>query len=144
MSGATQVLQDTEDRPPLAAAMQTLGNEITDWTGAIVNISGADGEESFLQTRLALLLADMPCRWNSVFMADAPVPEALAAALRETLRSVPRFSPGRMEFNPLELGLVPHLAEAALQTLEGTPWLRLVVAWGSFASLFGFLFYFTR
>ncbi|MBE0534628.1 MAG: hypothetical protein IH624_03090 [Phycisphaerae bacterium] len=124
--------------------MQVLGKEITDWIGDVLNLSSPDGEEAFLQTRLALLLANMPCRWDTVFMADAPVPEALAAALRETLQSVPRFSPGRMELNPLELGLVPHLAEAALHTLEGTPWLRVIVAWGSFASLFGFLFYLTR
>jgi len=137
-------LQETPQRCPVETAMEELTNEIVAWLRHLVTLSESDTEEAFFQARLAFLLADMPEQWHTLFLAEPPLPDGFVAALRERLASVPRFRPGRMAIHPLELGLVPHLAEAALHTLERTRWLRLIVVWGFFVSFFGFLFYFTR
>lgn len=131
-------------RQPVSAAMTELRNAITACIGSAIDLSELNKEEAFLQSRLALLLTDTPHRWPTLLMSDVPLPQAFVTALNRRFPWTPRFCPARMEVRPLELGLVPHLAEAALQTLEHTPLLRLIVIWGSFASVFGLLFYLTR
>jgi hypothetical protein len=141
---AAQTATERQEPAPVKTAMEQLRADVIAWMRHFTDLPSFDTDEAFLEARLALLLADMPSQWHTLFLATPPLPEAFVAALRERLESVPQFRPGRMEVHSLDLGLVPHLAEAALHTLARTPWLRLIVIWGFFISLFSLLFYFTR
>ena len=87
--------------------------------------------------RLALLLADMPGRWQEQFLRPGPWPQEFVSAMRETyFRAGPDFQLSKMAPRPLDLGPI-----TTLTNLGRLPYLRMTLVWTLFALLLvgGFL-----
>jgi hypothetical protein len=136
---ALSILERAQQRaayePRLSAtelAVEEMDHMITDWFAAILGQS-ATGSDQMLSTRgrLALLLADMPGKWQDQFLSPAPWPPEFVAAMGEAyLRAGPDFQLARMTPRPLDLGPV-----AAMVNLSRAPYFKvaLFIVWLAFA-----------
>lgn len=135
---------------PVQAATDEIERQILDWFRAVLGIApdadvACEPSPLSLRGRLAMLLASHPTHWHGVFLTDPPWPEDFVRTVRASyLEAVPALRLGRMAGPPLDLGRVPQLADQALRTLDRSRWLRVLLLWGGFAALFGFVFWFTR
>ncbi len=113
------VLEKTERRASDGAkgsltelAMEEMDRVIGDWFAEVLHQSPAETAD-LLSTRgrLALLLADMPGRWQEQFLRAAPWPDEFVTAMREAyLRAGPDFQTSKMTARPLDLGPMSTLA----------------------------------
>jgi hypothetical protein len=90
--------------------------------------------------RLALLLADMPGRWQEQFLRPGPWPEEFIKAMRETyFRAGPDFQLSKMTPRPLDLGPI-----TTLSNLGKMPYFRMTLVWILFALLLIVVFWLTH
>jgi hypothetical protein len=90
--------------------------------------------------RLALLLADMPGKWQEQFLRPGPWPPEFVGAMRETfLRAGPDFQISKM--TPREFDLGPLMT---LTNLRRMPYFRMILVWTLFALLLVVVFVFTH
>ena len=100
-----RVLERAQRRAPAElnrSATELAGEEmdrlVTSWFAEVLQASPA-GTDQMLSTRgrLALLLADMPGKWQDQFLRPGPWPEEFVAAMRESfLRAGPDFQLSKM------------------------------------------------
>jgi hypothetical protein len=102
-------------REPQRHATQLAAEEmdqlVTDWFAQVLQESPV-GTDQMLSTRgrLALLLADMPGKWQEQFLRPGPWPEEFVRAMREAyLRAGPDFQLAKMTPRPLDLGPIIRL-----------------------------------
>jgi len=106
------VLQRAIERAPahpeLSAtelAVQEMDKLILQWFEEILGVTPETKNVLSTRGRLALLLADMPGRWQEQFLAPGPWPEEFVSAMRAAyLRAGPAFQLARMSPRPLDLG----------------------------------------
>lgn len=80
--------------------------------------------------RLALLLADMPGRWERFFLADPPWPEEFVDRMRRSyLNAGPKFQTRTMTPKPIELSALVTGASRTWDSLNRTPIVRAMVSW---------------
>jgi hypothetical protein len=90
--------------------------------------------------RLALLLADMPGKWQEQFLRPGPWPPEFTGAMRETfLRAGPDFQISKMTSRPFDLGPL-----MTLTNLSKMPYFRMIFVWTLFALLLIAVFIFTH
>jgi hypothetical protein len=124
-----------------ALAMKELDRAVTDWFGAVLDEPLQPGNV-LLSTRgrLALLLAEMPARWQEQFLQPGPWPAEFVRAMRESfLRAGPDFQFSQMEPRPIDLGPMATLTE-----LGNLPYFRMLMIWFGFALLLALVFYMTH
>ena len=81
--------------------------------------------------RLALLLADMPGKWQDQFLRPGPWPPEFVAAMRESFfRAGPDFQLSKMTPRPLDLGPI-----TTLTNFGRLPYVRMALVWTVFALL---------
>ena len=81
--------------------------------------------------RLALLLADMPGKWQEQFLRPGPWPQEFIGAMRETyFRAGPDFQLSKMAPRSLDLGPI-----TALTNLGRLPYFKMTLVWTLFALL---------
>lgn len=109
---ATEIIAQSRERArenpdvaPVTLAMSVTHERIGAWFAR----AGRDGDWSNERVRagdrLALVLADLPGRWANCFLATAPVPRELTAALSSaTLEPGPELRFSNMPPAPLEFG----------------------------------------
>ena len=122
-------------------AAEEMDRIVTEWFGAVLEVSPA-GTDQLISTRgrLALLLADMPGKWQDQFLRPGPWPEEFTSAMRETfLRAGPDFQLSKMTPRPLDLGPI-----TTLTNLGQMPYVRMGLAWGLFALLLVIIFLLTH
>ncbi len=122
-------------------AAEEMDRLVTEWFAAVLQTSPT-GTDQFLSTRgrLALLLADMPGKWQDQFLRPGPWPEEFVEAMRETFfRAGPDFQLSKMVPRPLDLGPI-----TALSNLGKVPYLRMAVAWALLALLLVAIFWLTH
>ena len=105
---------------PLRHATELAAEEmdalVTEWFAQILQESPA-GTDHMLSTRgrLALLLVDMPGKWQDQFLRPGPWPEEFLSAMREAyLRAGPDFQLAKMAPRPLDLGPIATLTNFQL------------------------------
>jgi hypothetical protein len=137
---ALGVLHRAKQRAPYEArlsatelAVEEMDHVITDWFAEILG-EPPTGADQMLSTRgrLALLLADMPGKWQDQFLSPAPWPAEFVAAMREAyFRAGPDFQLARMTPRPLDLGPV-----ATLVNISRAPYFKvaLFIVWLAFAA----------
>ena len=112
--------------PPPQLAAEEMDRIVTEWFAEVLQISPT-GTDQMLSTRgrLALLLADMPGKWQDQFLRPGPWPEEFVSAMRETfLRAGPDFQLSKMTPRPLDLGPI-----TTLTNLGRLPYFRMVLVW---------------
>jgi hypothetical protein len=130
---------------PLRTATEIAAEEmdrlVTGWFAEVLQTSPT-GTDQMLSTRgrLALLLADMPGRWQDQFLRPGPWPQEFVAAMRETFfRSGPDFQLSQMTPRQLDLGPI-----TTLTNFGRLPYVRMAVVWLFFALLLVAVFWLTH
>jgi hypothetical protein len=133
--------QSELDTAPMELAAEEMERVVTDWFASILEVSPEESDPLLTtRGRMALLLADMPGRWQDQFLKPAPWPAEFVTAMRESfLRAGPEFQISRMDPRPIDLGAV-----TTLTALGRIAWLRMLVAWLAFTVLLVIVFSLTR
>jgi hypothetical protein len=143
-----QVLDRAAQRAPAEAhrsatelSTEELDQLVTEWFAAVLERIPT-GVEHLLSTRgrLALLLADMPGRWQDQFLRPGPWPEEFVTAMRETfVRAGPDFQISQMAPRPLDLGPI-----ATLTNFAKLPYKKMAIIWFAFAVVLVVIFILTH
>jgi len=129
------------ERSATQIAAEEMDHLVTEWFAEVLQSPPTkDGQTLSTRGRLALLLADMPGKWQEQFLRPSPWPEEFTTAMREAfLRAGPDFQLSKMTPRPLDLGPI-----ATLTSLGRLPYFRMVVAWTLFALLLIAIFWLTH
>jgi len=122
-------------------AAEEMDRIVTDWFAEVLQTSPI-GSEQTLSTRgrLALLLADMPGKWQDQFLRPGPWPEEFVESMRESFfRAGPDFQLAKMTPRPLDLGAI-----GTLTSLGSFPYVRMAMVWGGYALLLVAIFWLTH
>ena len=114
---------------------------VTGWFAEVLQTSPA-GTDQMLSTRgrLALLLADMPGKWQDQFLRPGPWPQEFVEAMRESFfRAGPDFQLSKMTPRPLDLGPI-----TTLTNFGKLPYVRMALVWTGFALLLVAVFWLTH
>ena len=143
-----RVLERAQKRAPLEPARtatqlaaEEMDHIVTEWFAEVLQVPPTNADQMLsTRGRLALLLADMPGKWQDQFLRPGPWPVEFVGAMRETyLRAGPDFQLSKMTARPFDLGPL-----TTLTNLGRVPYLKMALAWTLFALLLGAIFYFTH
>jgi len=129
------------ERSATQLAAEEMERLVNEWFNEVLQtpLSRTDRNVS-TRGRLALLLADMPGKWQEQFLRPGPWPEEFTSAMRETfLRAGPDFQISKMTPRPLDLGPI-----TTLTNLGRFPYFRMALVWALFALLLVAVFILTR
>jgi hypothetical protein len=129
------------DRSATEIAAEEMDRLVTEWFAEVLQ-APPTGTDQMLSTRgrLALLLADMPGKWQEQFLRPGPWPDEFVTAMRAAfLRAGPDFQLSKMTPRPLDLGPI-----TTLTNLGKLPYTRMIFAWTLFALLLIALFWMTH
>ena len=118
-------------------AAEEMDRLVTSWFAEILQVSPT-GTDQMLSTRgrLALLLADMPGKWQDQFLRAGPWPGAFVSAMRKTfVLAGPNFQLAKMAPRPYDLGPITRLTN-----LTRLSYARMILAWVLFGVVLIFIF----
>jgi hypothetical protein len=129
------------ERSATQLAAEEMDRIVIEWFAEVLQEPPANADQMLsTRGRLALLLADMPGRWQDQFLRPGPWPEEFISAMRETyLRAGPDFQLSKMTPRPFDLGPI-----TTLTNLGKLPYLKMVLAWTLFALLLVAIFIITH
>jgi hypothetical protein len=129
------------ERSATQLAAEEMDHLVTEWFGEVLQSPSAKADQTLsTRGRLALLLADMPGRWQEQFLRAGPWPEEFTTAMREAfLRAGPDFQLSKMTPRPLDLGPI-----TTLSNLGKMPYFRMTLVWALFALLLIAVFWLTH
>ena len=129
------------DRSATQIAAEEMERIVTEWFSEVLQSPPTKADNSLsTRGRLALLLADMPGRWQEQFLRPGPWPEEFTSAMREAfLRAGPDFQISKMAPRPLDLGPI-----TTLSNLGKIPYFRMTLVWTLFALLLIAIFWLTH
>lgn len=122
-------------------AAEEMDHVVTDWFAQVLQ-EPPTGTDQMLSTRgrLALLLADMPGRWQDQFLRPGPWPEEFVQAMRTTyLHAGPDFQLSKMAPRPLHFGPITTLGN-----FSRLPLTRMIAAWFAFGLFLILIFILTH
>ena len=113
-------------------AAEEMERLVTEWFAEVLQTPISDADQTLsTRGRLALLLADMPGKWQEQFLRPPPWPGEFTSAMRETfLRAGPDFQLSKMTPRTLDLGPL-----TTLSNLGKFPYIRMILVWTVFALL---------
>mgnify|MGYP001572117727 FL=1 len=129
------------ERTATELAAEEMDLLVTEWFAAVLERIPT-GIEHVLNTRgrLALLLADMPGKWQDQFLRPGPWPQEFVDAMQDAyLRAGPDFQLSQMTPRPLDLGPI-----TTLTNLGNLPVKQMITIWIGFLAVLGMIFWFTR
>ena len=129
------------ERSATQLAAEEMDRIVIEWFAEVLQEPPANADQMLsTRGRLALLLADMPGRWQEQFLRPGPWPKEFISAMRETyLRAGPDFQLSKMTPRPFDLGPI-----TTLTNLGRLPYLKMVLAWTLFALLLVAIFIITH
>ena len=129
------------ERSATQLAAEEMDRIVTEWFVEVLQEPPTNADQTLsTRGRLALLLADMPGRWQEQFLRPGPWPREFITAMRETyLRAGPDFQLSKMTPRPFDLGPI-----TTLTNLGKLPYLKMVLAWTLFALLLVAIFIVTH
>ncbi|MGO9587398.1 MAG: hypothetical protein ACLP2Y_14480 [Limisphaerales bacterium] len=129
------------ERSATQLAAEEMDRIVIEWFAEVLQGPPTNADQMLsTRGRLALLLADMPGRWQEQFLRPGPWPEEFISAMRETyLRAGPDFQLSKMTPRPFDLGPI-----TTLTNLGKLPYPKMVLAWTLFALLLVAIFILTH
>jgi hypothetical protein len=122
-------------------AAEEMDHVVTDWFAEVLQ-QPAIGTDQMLSTRgrLALLLADMPGKWQDQFLRPGPWPPEFVEAMRRTYQySGPDFQLSKMTARPFDLGPI-----TTLTNFTQLPYGKMLVTWLVFCIILVLIFVLTH
>jgi hypothetical protein len=139
---AARRLPNEPNQRPAELAMQEALQVVADWFQRVLAMELPD-QRLAARGRLALLLADMPGRWQRWFLRDSDWPEEFVAKMRSSyLAAGPAFQQRTMTPQALDLPAVVTAANEGWEVLGQLPWMRRSIAiaiWGMLLLAIGLL-----
>ncbi|EDY82568.1 hypothetical protein VDG1235_2191 [Verrucomicrobiia bacterium DG1235] len=136
---------ESSEKSPSVLAMEEAKKVVRSWFAEVLSEAGVEHGELGAQGRLALLLADMPKRWQSEFLHPGPWPEAFLKAMKSTyLRTGPEFSEARMTPRDIDLGPVSAVADETWRVIDRWPLLGALAVWTIYLGVVALLIYLLR
>jgi hypothetical protein len=133
--------QQAPERSASELAAEEMDHVVTEWFAEVLQ-EPPTNRDQMLSTRgrLALLLADMPGKWQDQFLRPGPWPEEFVKAMREAyLRAGPDFQLSQMTPRPLDLGPI-----TTITSISKVRYSKMVGVWLLFAVLLVTLFKLTH
>jgi hypothetical protein len=129
------------NRSATQLAAEEMDRLVSEWFAAVLQESPVNADQWLTaRGRLALLLADMPGRWQDQFLRPGPWPKEFVSAMRETYFCArPDFQLSKMTPRPFDLGPI-----TTLTNLGRLPYVRMTLAWIGFALLLIGIFWLTH
>jgi hypothetical protein len=129
------------DHSATQLAAEEMERLVIEWFADVLQEPPETGDQMLTtRGRLALLLADMPGRWQEQFLRPGPWPEEFISAMRETyFRAGPDFQLSKMAPRPLDLGPI-----TTLTNLGKIPYFKMAFVWTLFALLLVVVFILTH
>lgn len=125
---AARRLPNEPNQRPAELAMQEALTVVVDWFQRVLAMELPD-QRLAARGRLALLLADMPGRWQRWFLRDSDWPDEFVAKMRSSyLAAGPAFQQRTMTPQALELPAVVTAANQGWEALGQLPWMRKIIA----------------
>jgi hypothetical protein len=121
-----RLVEDPSLKAPSVAMEETIGT-VADWFS---RASGIELPENRLAARgrLALLLADIPGRYQHYILAEPPLPEEVSNALKESyIRAEPLLQRRSMVPRPITLNPIMRQASAWWEGLNRAPIVKALV-----------------
>jgi hypothetical protein len=106
-----RAMQRSASEPQRSAtelAVEEMDHLVNEWFAQVLQAPPAGAEMLSTRGRMALLLADMPGRWQDQFLRPGPWPDEFAAMREMYLRAGPDFQLAKMTPRPLDLGADHH------------------------------------
>ncbi len=138
---AMQRAPNEPQRTTSELAVEEMDHVVTDWFAHVLQEPSVSARQTLsTRGRLALLLADMPGKWQEQFLHPGPWPPEFVTAMRATyLRAGPDFQFSQMTPRPLDLGPI-----ATLTNFRRVPFAKMIIIWTAFALLLVAVFKFTH
>jgi len=114
---------------------------VTEWFAEVLQ-EPPTNRDHMLSTRgrLALLLADMPGKWQDQFLRPGPWPEEFVKAMREAyLHAGPDFQLSQMTPRPLDLGPI-----TTITSIREVKFSKMISVWFLFALILVAIFWLTH
>lgn len=129
------------DRSATQLAAEEMDHLVTEWFSEVLQNPPTKADQTLsTRGRLALLLADMPGKWQEQFLRPGPWPQAFVSAMRESfLQAGPDFQISKMVPRPFDLGPI-----ATLTNLGKIPYFGIIFIWTLFALLLIVIFWLTH
>ncbi len=139
---ASERREANSNQPARVLAMEETLREIADWTQQVLD-EPLENNRLAARGRLALLLADMPGKWQSSFLTPSPWPPAFLDSMRKSyLAAGPSFASLSMTPRPLELNAFGSGAAQWWENMDRRPVIRKMAIALSLALLGLMLWYF--
>lgn len=130
---------------PVTCAMELADQTMADWFDRVLGEEGGAHKRLSIKGRLALTMAEVPERWPEHFLGSGPLPEGMAASMRDCyLEAGPGFQFTNMVPRPIDLGPIASAAGETWATFQKWPLIRGLFLWTLFLLGLGSLFYLTR
>jgi len=129
------------DRTATELAAEEMDRVVTEWFAEVLH-EPPSGKDHLLSTRgrLAMMLADLPGKWQDQFLRPGPWPEEFVSAMRETyFRSGPDFQLSKMTPRPLDLGPI-----TTITNFGRLPFKKMAATWIIFGAALVLIFWLTR
>lgn len=121
-------------------AVEEMDKVVNEWFAHVLKAPPAGAEMLSTRGRMALLLADMPGRWQDQFLDPGPWPDEFVQAMRDGyLRAGPDFQLAKMTPRPFDLGPI-----ATITQWTTLPYVKMAASWVLFGLLLILLFYITH
>jgi len=108
---AIQHVPKDTSRSAVELAVEEMDHMVNEWFAEVLEAPPTQTDDMLsTRGRMALLLADMPVKWQNQFLRPPPWPEEFVAAMRDAyFRAGPHFQQSQMHPRPLELGPITTL-----------------------------------
>ncbi len=132
---------DEPTRSATQLAAEEMDRLVNEWFSEVLQTPPTRADQTLsTRGRLALLLADMPGKWQEQFLRPGPWPEEFVTAMRENFQLAgPDFQISKMAPRPFDLGPI-----ATLTNLGKIPYFRMIFIWTAFALLLVVIFLLTH
>ena len=133
--------KEVTDRSASELAAEEMDHVVTEWFAEVLQ-EPPTNRDHMLSTRgrLALLLADMPGKWQDQFLRPGPWPEEFVKAMREAyLHAGPDFQLSQMTPRPLDLGPI-----TTLTSIREVRFTKMIGIWLLFALILVLIFWLTH
>lgn len=129
------------ERTATELSAEEMDRVVTEWFAEVLQ-EPPTGTDQMLSTRgrLALLLADMPGKWQDQFLRPGPWPKDFVTAMRQAyLHAGPDFQLSQMTPRPLHLGPITTLSK-----ISRLPYMKMLLIWILFWSTLAIIFVLTH
>jgi len=122
-------------------AAEEMDRVVTEWFAEVLQ-APPSGKDHLISTRgrLAMMLADLPGKWQDQFLRPGPWPDEFVTAMRETyFRAGPDFQLSKMTPRPLDLGPI-----TTITNFGRLPFKKMAATWFIFGAVLVLIFWLTR